>query len=293
MFLPLAIVLLLAGLWSAYWFVASGVARDRLAEERQRLAMQGVELACIEEKWGGYPFRFEFACKEPRVTYAGKTEVRSSNLLMVALAYTPWQIAALVDGPTILSAPGLLPTEITHERALAAVTLDSSWQPSLSAEIPAVSAGTLGRADKLMLFTRPSAGGGTDLALEASGASYLPAGRPPVILDSGRLQGTLRTDKTFKLEKFELKQGKLIYWGSGTLALDGEHRISGQIDTETNDLQALLTVAGPQLGIPDGKLANLRTMLGLLGEGAKAPLIAKDGVLYIGPFQVAELRPLY
>ena len=34
-------------------------------------------------------------------------------------------------------------------------------------------------------------------------------------------------------------------------------------------------------------------MLGLLGNEAKAPLIAQDGVLYLGPFKVAELQPLY
>lgn len=293
MFLPLAIVLLLAGLWSVYWFIASGIAEDRLASERQKLAAQGVTLACIEEKWGGYPFRFEFSCTSPGITYAGKVEARSAKLLMVALAYAPWQVAVLVDGPTNLSAPGLMPTEITHERALAAVTLDTSWQPSLSVEIPAVASGALGKAKKLMLFTRPAASGGIDLALEGSGISYLPEDKPPVMLDSARMRGTLTPDHVFRLDSFELSQGELRYWGSGSLALDADRRISGQIDTETNDLQALLAVAGPQLGISDGKLANLRTMLGLLGEGAKASIIAKDGALYVGPFQVSELRPLY
>lgn len=293
MFLPLAIVLLLAGLWSVYWFIASGIAEDRLASERQRLAAQGVTLACIEERWGGYPFRFEFSCTSPWITYAGKAEARSTKLLMVALAYAPWQVAALLDGPTNLSAPGLMPTEITHEKALAAVTLDTSWQPSLSVEVPTVSSDALGKAEKLMLFTRPSASGGIDLALEGSGISYLPEGKPPVMLDSARMRGTLTPDRVFRLDSFELSQGELRYWGSGSLALDADRRISGQIDTETNDLQALLAVAGPQLGISDGKLANLRTMLGLLGEGAKASIIAKDGTLYVGPFQVAELTPLY
>lgn len=293
MFLPLAIVILLAGLWSVYWFIASGIAETRLTEERQKLAARGVTLACTEESWGGYPFRFEFTCSSPRVTYAGEAEARSAKLLMVALAYAPWQVAALVDGPTILSARGLVPTEVEHERAVAAVTLDKSWQPSLSVEVRAVSSDALGKAGKMMLFTRPSASGGTDLALEGSGISYLPDGKPPVLLDSARMRGDLTPDHIFKLESFELSQGQLRYWGSGTLSLDAERRIAGQIDTETNDLQALLAVAGPQLGISDGKLANLRTMLGLLGEGAKASIIAKDGILYVGPFQAAELRPLY
>ena len=52
-------------------------------------------------------------------------------------------------------------------------------------------------------------------------------------------------------------------------------------------------MVGPHLDLSDGQLANLRTMLGLLGNAAKAPIIAKDGVLYLGPFKVADLRPLY
>ena len=33
-------------------------------------------------------------------------------------------------------------------------------------------------------------------------------------------------------------------------------------------------------------------MLRLLGGEAKVPLIAKDGVLYLGPFRIADLPPL-
>lgn len=293
MFLPLAIVLLLALLWTVYWLVASSMARDRFASERERLAGQGLVLTCTEEGWGGYPFHFEFSCSSPIVTYEGRAELRPAKLLLVALAYAPWQIAALVDGPTVLAAEGLLPTEISHERALAALTFDRSWQPSFAAEVPGISIGRIGKAAKLMLFTRPSSSGGTDVALEASRITYAFGNRPPLSLDEGSLKGVLLPDENFRIDSFELRQGPLRYWGSGTLALDEQHRISGQIDTETNDIKAFLAVVGPQLDLSDGSIANLRTMLGLLGNGAKVPILAKDGVLYVGPFQVAELKPIY
>lgn len=293
MFLPLGIVLLLAALWSAYWFVALGTAKDRLAAERARLADQGLTLGCTQENWGGYPFHFEFTCASPVLTYAGKAEMRSANLLLVALAYAPWQVAALIDGPTRLTLPGVMPTDVTHQRALATVTFDKAWQPNFSADVPAVEVKKLGTAAKLMLFTRPSAAGGTDIALEASQISYTPDGGTPLLINDGSVLGTLTASRSFKLDKFDLSQNQLRYWGSGTLSLDDQHRVAGQIDTETNDVQKLMSVAGPQLGLSEGKLANLRTMLGLLGSDAKAPVIAKDGVLYLGPFQIAELKPLY
>ena len=293
MFLPLALVLLLALIWTVYWFMASSVAKDRMAQERARLSAQGLQLSCEREGWAGYPFHFEFSCSSPVLTYAGKVELRSTDLLLVALAYAPWQVAALVSGPTMISGPGLVPTEVRHQRALAAVTFGKSWQPSFSAELPAAAITGVGSADKMTAFTRPAADGGIDVAVEGSGVTYAPDGKPPITVDNGTLLGTLQRNRTFQLDKFELSQGTLRYWGSGELSLDAQHRIAGQIDTETNDIQKLLTTAGPYLGLADSKLANLRTMLGLLGNGAKAPVIAKDGVLYLGPFHVGELKPLY
>ena len=293
MFLPLAIVLVLALLWTAYWFVASGVARDRLAEERTRWAANGLTLTCTREVWGGYPFHFEFSCTSPVVTLANKTELRSADLLLVALAYAPWQVAALVDGPTTLTAAGIAPLKMTHQRALAAATFDKDWQPSLSADIPALSVPGLGQADKVMLFTRPAAANGTDISLRAQNVIYRPEGRPEVAIDDASFLGTLLADHSMKIDKIELQQGQLRYWGSGALSLDQQNRIAGQIATETTDAQALLALVGPQLGLSESSLANFQTMLGLMGNGAKVPIIARDGVLYVGPLTAADLPPLY
>ncbi|MEY3082102.1 MAG: hypothetical protein RJA94_2087, partial [Pseudomonadota bacterium] len=79
----------------------------------------------------------------------------------------------------------------------------------------------------------------------------------------------------------------------GALSLDPQHRIAGQIETETNDMQALLALVGPQLGLSESNLTNIQTMLSLMGKGTKVPIIAKDGALYVGPLKVAELAPLY
>ena len=293
MFLPLGLVLVLALLWTIYWLVASGTVKDRFSQERAALAAQGITLACTQESWAGYPFHFEFTCNSPVLTYGNKAEIRFARLLLVALAYAPSQVAALIDGPTTISGAGIAPVSVVHQRALAAVTAGKNGQFSLSAELPAASVTGVGDAKKLLLFTRPSSVAGTDIALQLTDVTYLPPGRPPIHVDDGTLQGTLQADQSFKIDRFELHQGQLVYWGSGTLALDAQRRVSGQVNTETNDAKALLAVAGPQLGLSDSKLASLRTMLGLLGSDAKAPIIARDGVLFLGPFQIAELKPLY
>lgn len=293
MFLPLAIVLVLALFWTAYWFAASGIARDRLAEERIRWASKGLAITCTQDDWGGYPFHFEFSCTSPMITLADRAELRSADLLLVALAYAPWQVAALIDGPTTLLAAGISPFEITHQRALAAATFDGDWQPSLSVDVPALSVPGLGQAEKMMLFTRPAAANGMDISLRGQNVIYRREGKPEVTINDVSFLGTLLADQSLRVDKIELQHGQLRYWGSGALSLDPQHRIAGQIETETNDMQALLALVGPQLGLSESNLANIQTMLSLMGKGTKVPIIAKDGALYVGPLKVSELAPLY
>jgi hypothetical protein len=293
MFLPLAAVLLLALLWTIYWFIAQGMVKTRFAEERAHLAAQGLTLACAEEGWGGFPFHFEFTCGSPVVILNDRGEVRSSKLLLAALAYAPWQVVALLDGPSTVTATGKAPLEITHQRAVAAVTLDRDSKPRMSAEIPALSIPGLGTAAKLMLHSRPAAGGGTDVAASVTDGNYQPEGKPPLPIAQGDLLGTLQSPSALRVENVTLQNGSVRYWGSGTVALDAAHRISGKLETETNDLDGLLKLLAPHLRMSDQQAAGLRSVLGLLGNEAKAPLIAQDGALYLGPFKIADLTPLY
>lgn len=292
-FLPLAAVLLLCLLWTVYWFVASSIARDRVAQERARLASEGLVLACTQEAWGGFPFHFEFTCTSPALKLREEAELRSGHLLLTALAYAPWQVVALLDGPTVVSARTILPTQAEHQRAIAAVTFERDGHAKLSAEIPALSVPGLGKAGKVMLHTRPSPSGGTQLALSASDVSHQSADKPELAIAKGELLGTLLPDQSLTVDSIAFEQGKLRYWGAGSLRLDEARRPVGKIDTETNDVNALLGLLEPHLQLTEQQKTGLRSMLGLLGSEAKAPLIAQEGVLYLGPFRIADLAPLY
>ena len=120
MLLPLAAVLVLAGLWSAYWYVAAGLARTELQRQRARLAAQGLEIGCASEDWGGYPFRFEFACTSP-VLAASRHELSAASLRAYAQAYYPWHVLLLVDGPTRLQPLAGAPLVASHETLRASI----------------------------------------------------------------------------------------------------------------------------------------------------------------------------
>ena len=292
MFLPLGAVLLLALLWSGYWIFASGMAKSRFAEKRAELLGQGLSLVCTDESWGGYPFHFEFVCTSPQLTFQDRAEVRSQDLRLAALAYAPWQIVGLLDGPTTVSAVGIVPTEAQHGRILAAITFGKDGgSPQLSAEIPAFAVAGLGQAEKLMLHTRPSERGGTDLAASLTKLAIQLPERPPLALAQTDFLGRLTPEQALAVERVELQNGTLRYWGSGEIALDSLGRPTGRLDTETNDVEGLLALAAQQLKMQDDQLAGVRAMLKLLGTEAKVPLIAKEGVLYLGPFRIADLPP--
>lgn len=293
MFLPLAAVLLLALLWTVYWFIAAGIAKTRLAEERTKLAAQGVTLACATEDWGGYPFHFEFTCGSPALRLHGQAEIKSSELLLAALAYAPWQIVALLDGPSTFEASGVPSRTADHQRAIAALTFDRDWKLNVSADVPALAIQDLGTAARVMLHTRPSGAGGIDIAISAKDVLFQPPAGPPFSISEGELLGTLSSNSSLTVERLSLQQNEIRYWGTGTLELDAAHRPTGRLDTQTNDLNGLLSLLDPHLQLTDEQKAALRSMLGLLGSEAKAPLIARDGILYLGPFKLAELTPLY
>ncbi len=293
MFLPLVGFVLLLLLWSAYWLVANSVAQSMVAERRAELKQQGITLDCTEESWGGYPFRFEFTCTSPVVTVRETASVSARSLLVVALAYNPWQAVVMLDGPTTLAAKDLMPRHISHGRIVASATFSRSGDVRVSADIPELNIPGLLTSARTMLHSRPSESGLMDVAASVTGFNYQPEGRPALIIENGDVQGTLMPDRSLSISKIELNQGSTKYWGSGSVTLDPENRIAGKLATETNDLDGLMKILEPHLEMSDQQKSSLRMMLGLLGKQAKADIIARDGQLYIGPFKVADLIPLY
>jgi hypothetical protein len=294
-FIPVIAVLVLAVLWSIYWFIAIGVAERTAVAQRQQLAGQGLTISCTSEAWGGYPFRFEFRCTSPVIKYREKAELRSANLQAVALAYNPRQIVLLLDGPTTASGEGLPPHTITHNRAIASVTFDLADRSkfSLDAEAANIENQELLSIGRLMINSRPAEQGGIDLAALVEQFSRRNVDKPEFRLARMEFLGTLSPTGTLSISKIEASQDGVRYWGSGELALDQSRRVTGKVATETNDLAGLLRIIEPQTEMTEQQRANLRMVLGLLGKNAKADIVAKDGQLFVGPVKAADLQPLF
>ncbi|MFN0192994.1 MAG: DUF2125 domain-containing protein [Aestuariivirga sp.] len=308
MFLPLGAVLLLAALWSIYWFAASSYARSAFDQERARLSVQGVKFTCGDESWGGFPFRFEWNCDSLSID-APSGHVESTRLRAVTLAYNPTHILIFLDGSTSASAVGTSFTAKVPGQIVASLESLAGNNPRFSVDIPAASAGEFGEASRILLHGRIEEDK-AEFAAEAQSVSINVAGHPPVnglditflastpggLAALGHLPSDLQEGRaTVTIEQLRLKSGTMNASGNGTLGLDANRRIAGSFSAETNDIDGLLAVLAPIFQMKDGDRAMIRNMLAGPGTPApaKATFTAKDGALYWGVIPVGLLEPVY
>lgn len=293
MLMPLLAVIVIAVIWSIYWWLAITMTKDRLDGERQRLASHGIALSCAAEGWGGYPFRFEFDCRTPEVSVDPETAASFQRLQLVALAYKPWHVLALADGPTLVRTsrePGRL---FVHDRITASLRIEGADRLSASVEVPHLRSDGFGSWAAGLAHVRTAADDAFDLAVTIKGLRIDTAADTDLVIDDGSLLGQLDPSQGLTIENIDLRRGTVAYRGSGIVSLDRARRLEGRIATETNDLPGLMDILEPHLILNDQQRGNLRLLLGLFGTSARFDLTAQDGAFHVGPLKVADLLPLY
>jgi hypothetical protein len=303
MLAPLAVVLMLFAAWSGYWLFAFNLAQQEVAARRAMLAAQGTTLACQDESWGGYPFRFEFACRAPvfdTTIQEHQVNLRGAALLIVAQAYNPSRIVALLDGPTLIRPGDGSMFEARHDRAIASFRHTGEACGPFSIEIPALAVPGVMEASRLALHLR-CLDGGADIAINGQDLTLHGTVNGPVKLDAASF--VAKTDlpgsgMRAEILSAEVARNGVVVKGKGWLGLDSERRLAGTIATETNDIDGLLGEANRYRPLSEADRTALKTLLGLINgsatdKQAKADFIAKDGELYWGPFKLADLPPLY
>ena len=110
LFLTPILLLIAAAAWSAFWFFAVSQAEVKAAAWRAQEARSGRNYDCARQSLGGYPFRLEVRCEGARVTLisqtAGAAEPVTINLgeiLTVAQVYDPKLLIAEFKAPAAIS----------------------------------------------------------------------------------------------------------------------------------------------------------------------------------------------
>jgi hypothetical protein len=108
-FVPVALLVVLAVGWTGLWFYAAGRAEDAIAGWRAREAKSGRTYECASESIGGYPFRIEVRCTKPRAELRGQGAqlvLSGTDLVVLAQIYQPTLLIAEFKGPMTIAEPG-------------------------------------------------------------------------------------------------------------------------------------------------------------------------------------------
>jgi len=106
---PFLLLVILAGGWCAFWFYAADKAQGIITDWRQREAKSGRVYGCAQENIGGFPFRIEVRCSDPRAefrTTQPPLALRAADLLVALQIYQPNLLIAEFGGPLAMGDPG-------------------------------------------------------------------------------------------------------------------------------------------------------------------------------------------
>ena len=109
---PLALVVLLAAVWSGVWYYAARDAEARINDWQAQQARAGRAFSCGTQKVGGFPFRIEVRCADAVVELKDTqppVTARLKEILVVAQVWDPKLLIAEFTGPLTASDPGQAP----------------------------------------------------------------------------------------------------------------------------------------------------------------------------------------
>ena len=105
-FVPLALVVALAIIWTGLWFYAASAAEATLAGWREREAKSGRIYSCTKQSIGGFPFRFEVRCSDPSAELPGNAppvSLKAADLKVVMQIYQPTLVISEFAGPLTIA----------------------------------------------------------------------------------------------------------------------------------------------------------------------------------------------
>jgi hypothetical protein len=279
--MPGLLVLLALG-WTAFWYFASSEIGSQFERWKQREAKSGRVYDCGQLAVGGYPFRFEVQCSQARASLAAQSasqteiEARVAGIRAVAQVYNPKLLIAEFDGPATVTPQGqqsLLAQwslaqasvyGLPEEPQRIALVFDS---PSFDHVVSAVQSPFM-RARHLELHGRIVEGSVDDhpvidAALELDAASapgiHPLAAEPFDFALQARLRGLANFAPKPWPDRFReiqaaggnveilnsrVQQGDLIAVAAGTLGINPNGRLDGELKMTVAGIEKIIPVLG-------------------------------------------------
>jgi hypothetical protein len=357
----LFIVLALVAGWTGFWKFASGKAQETIEGWRAREAKAGRLYNCGSQTVGGYPFRIEVNCERASALFRSNQppiELKASSLVVLAQVYQPGLLISEYHGPLTIGEPGKLPDIVADWKLAQSSVRGTPAAPSrasLVLEQPAVDRMNGGerqsvlRAKHFEIHGRMVEGSAADkpvieIALQldqVSAPTLHPAAAQPI---DANVTGVLRGLNDFspkpwtvrfreiqaaggriEITQARVQQGEILAVGGGSLSINGNGRLEGQLRVTMAGLDQFLAAIGAQQRVQSsssmdklvGALdrlapglgdvarqqagANIALGINMLGEqttleGKRAvtlPLRFTDGSIFLGPIPIGNTPALF
>jgi hypothetical protein len=277
--LPLAIVVVLALLWTGFWFYAAHRTDLEIARWRDREAQSGRIVTCGRQDIGGYPFRIEVHCADPGAqlrSWQPPLGLAAKNSVVTVQVYDPTLIIGEFTGPLTVAEPGR-PASMVANWTLAQASLRG--RPSAPERLSIVldngklaqgDGGTLtnvANAEHLELQGRLAGGSANNNPVVELGLR-LTNGTAPVLQvlaqpTDGVMSATVyglkdlspkplreqvrelaRAEGRIEIEQARFTQGEIATTGTGTLTVKPNGRLDGQIRLTVAGLERLIALLG-------------------------------------------------
>ncbi|MCF1505433.1 DUF2125 domain-containing protein [Afifella sp. H1R] len=252
------IAVILAGLWSAGWYVLATYAERQLDAFLTEQARRGVVMSCPGRHIGGFPFRLRLSCSQPVEFTSAGTEAATPALAATVRAERPQQVETELASPLTIKAP-YLAEPLKLEFADAKMTTGFGGDGLKRATVDVMGGRTVQGAvtaglDRGQALVKPTeAEDGTsvqvalrgltvtkdDLALPASDLALAAdvAAAPEAVLSG--LPGLRQTGLELRQMRAELKTGGARVLASGPLRIGPDGLVSGQLDVTITGIEAL------------------------------------------------------
>ena len=357
----LILVAALVGGWIAFWYYAAGKVEATIEGWRAREAQAGRVYACGTQSIGGFPFRFELNCDGVSASFSGNQlplEIKSRGVLVAAQVYQPTLLISEFHGPLTVANPGQPPDIVINWKLAQSSVSGTPSEPervSLAVDLPAVDRVTGGtqqallRAKRIEIHGRIAGGSVRDhpvvqavVRLNGATAPELhPGASTPVDAEisavltglndfspkpwAARFREIQAANGGIEIGQARLQQGDTIAVGAGSLSINANGRLDGQLRVTVVGVEAFLAAIGAQQMVQSSpsmdKLAgaldrlspglgglarqqvgaNMSAGINMLGEqttleGKRAvtvPLRFTDGAISLGPIPLGKAPALF
>ncbi|MGA0533965.1 DUF2125 domain-containing protein [Hansschlegelia sp. KR7-227] len=331
LFVPFALLAVLAAVWTGFWFFAASKAGEAVDVWLKREADRGRVYACANRSVGGYPFRLEVDCEAPTARFAsvdGPVVASAPRFVAVAQVYDPKRLIGDLTGPVAVTMADGSRSDLSFGRAQASLLVEGRRFERCSIVMATprlVAAGDeIGAARELQLHLRrtpDAADGAYDVAVRLEDAvspllDLAPVGEGPASLlfqvqaqglgdlEPGPLDQRLRAfaeaGGRLKVELARVERGGLAAEAAGDAALDVEGRLRGTFDVTARGVDDVIQrlLGGGRKDTLSALLGAGASMLGakaeLDGQPARTYRVTIDkGRLSVGPIKLMRLPPLF